>query len=183
VAVFPHKIAVFALLISIAVVCCCSAQVLFMHSPFPASEVLRCMSFRSKLLQAMLANDVIAFHTFPHARHFLQACRRILGLPCQQGGRISISCRGGRSVMVAINHVGIEKFALNDAMMDTSAAVAASVIRSKHANKVILFGLGDSDRLSGIALQLLAFEKFLEEHSSYPKSVRWLDVASVFCGE
>lgn len=73
--------------------------------------------------------------------------------------------------MVAINHVGIEKFALIEAMVDPAAAIAASQIRSKHPNKVILFGLGDSDRLAGIALQLLAYEKFLEEHSSYPKSV------------
>lgn len=144
-----------------------------MHSPFPASEVLRCMSFRTRLLEGMLANDVIAFHTFPHARHFLQGCRRILGLPCQsqQGGRIGVSCRGGRSVMVSINHVGIEKFALNAAMLCTQAAQYAASIRRKHAGKVIMFGLSDSDRLSGIALKLLAYEAFLERHSSYPSSV------------
>ncbi len=30
--------------------------------------------------QGMLCADVIGFHAFDHARHFLNACKRILGL-------------------------------------------------------------------------------------------------------
>ncbi len=31
-------------------------------------------------IQGMLCADVIGFHAFDHARHFLNACKRILGL-------------------------------------------------------------------------------------------------------
>ena len=46
--------------------------------------------------------------------------------------------------------------------------------------QVILFGFSTSDRLSGVALQLLAYEKFLMEHPSYPKNVR-TRLCDLFC--
>ena len=39
-----------------------------------------CTHAHAAIPQGMLCADVIGFHAFDHARHFLNACKRILGL-------------------------------------------------------------------------------------------------------
>ena len=69
----------------------------FLHTPFPSSEIYRTLPVREEVLRAVLKADLIGFHTYDYARHFVSACTRILGLevhfifpglacclPCQQ---------------------------------------------------------------------------------------------------
>lgn len=50
------------------------------HTPFPTSEIFRTLSSRDELLQGILASDMVGFHVFNHARHFMTSCKRLLGL-------------------------------------------------------------------------------------------------------
>lgn len=52
----------------------------FLHSPFPSSEIYRTLPVRDELLRALLNADLIGFHTFDYACHFLSLCSRILDL-------------------------------------------------------------------------------------------------------
>lgn len=48
----------------------------FLHSPFPSSEIFRTIPVRDDLLRALLNADLVGFHTFDYARHFLSADRK-----------------------------------------------------------------------------------------------------------
>ena len=50
----------------------------FLHTPFPSSEIYRILPVREALLLAVLHCDLIGFHTYDYARHFLSSCSRIL---------------------------------------------------------------------------------------------------------
>jgi trehalose-6-phosphate synthase len=52
----------------------------FLHTPFPSSEIYRTLPLREEILKATLRADLIGFHTYDYARHFVSACTRILGL-------------------------------------------------------------------------------------------------------
>ena len=52
----------------------------FLHTPFPSPEIWRVVPFCKELLQGMLAANVVGFHLFEYARHFMTSCRRLLGL-------------------------------------------------------------------------------------------------------
>ena len=52
----------------------------FLHTPFPSSEIYRTLPVREEVLRAVLRADLIGFHTYDYARHFVSACTRILGL-------------------------------------------------------------------------------------------------------
>ncbi|KAF3794515.1 hypothetical protein EJ110_NYTH07350 [Nymphaea thermarum] len=52
----------------------------FLHTPFPSSEIYRTLPSRSEILRSVLAADLLGFHTYDFARHFVHACMRILGL-------------------------------------------------------------------------------------------------------
>ena len=59
----------------------CDMQVgWFLHTPFPSSEIYRTLPVREEVLRAVLKADLIGFHTYDYARHFVSACTRILGL-------------------------------------------------------------------------------------------------------
>lgn len=50
----------------------------FLHTPFPSSEIYRILPVREELLLGVLQCDLIGFHTYDYARHFLSSCSRIL---------------------------------------------------------------------------------------------------------
>lgn len=52
----------------------------FLHTPFPSSEIYRTLPVREEVLRATLRADLIGFHTYDYARHFISSCTRILGL-------------------------------------------------------------------------------------------------------
>ncbi|KAF2312968.1 hypothetical protein GH714_002252 [Hevea brasiliensis] len=79
----------------------------FLHSPFPSSEIYKTLPIREELLRALLNSDLIGFHTFDYARHFLSCCSRMLGLTYEsRRGYIGLDyC--GRTVGIKILPVGI----------------------------------------------------------------------------
>jgi len=84
-------------------------MIFFLHIPFPTSQVFRELERGEHILEGMLHADVVGFHAFDHARHFLNASKRILGLLHENllGGLIGVRYRGTK-VLVAISNVSIE---------------------------------------------------------------------------
>ena len=58
----------------------------FLHTPFPSSEIYRILPVRREILLGVLHCDLIGFHTYDYARHFLSSCTRILDLPTMPNG-------------------------------------------------------------------------------------------------
>jgi trehalose 6-phosphate synthase len=50
----------------------------FLHTPFPSSEIYRILPVRNDILRGILECDLVGFHTYDYARHFLSSCSRIL---------------------------------------------------------------------------------------------------------
>lgn len=58
----------------------------FLHTPFPSSEIYRILPVRKEILLGVLHCDLLGFHTYDYARHFLSSCARILGLSTMPNG-------------------------------------------------------------------------------------------------
>ena len=91
---------------------------IFLHTPFPSSEIFRTLWCREDLLRGMLNADQVGFHLFEYARHFLTCCRRLLGLnygmiPDASGGHTLAIDTNGRHVAVTSIHAGVEPPVLN----------------------------------------------------------------------
>ena len=52
---------------------------LFLHIPFPSSEVFRNLPWRNEIIEGMLGADLIGFHTYDYESHFLSCVRRLIG--------------------------------------------------------------------------------------------------------
>ena len=79
-------------------------MVYFLHIPFPTSQVFREIEYGGDILEGMLHADVVGFHAFDHARHFLNASKRILGLSHESlvGGLIGVRFRGKNRYIVSL---------------------------------------------------------------------------------
>lgn len=91
---------------------------IFLHTPFPSSEIFRTLWCREDLLRGILNADQVGFHLFEYARHFLTCCRRLLGLnygmvPDASGGHTLAIDTNGRHVAVTSIHAGVEPPVLN----------------------------------------------------------------------
>ena len=52
----------------------------FLHIPFPSFEIFRLLPERRRLLEGLMGSDVVGFHTYDYARHFISSTQRLLGV-------------------------------------------------------------------------------------------------------
>ncbi|KAF4321851.1 hypothetical protein BBO99_00003948 [Phytophthora kernoviae] len=135
---------------------------LFLHVPFPSSEVFRTLSMRKELLRGMLNADHIGFHLFEYARHFMSACRRILGLSYEPilRGQLGIDY-GGRRVAVTCSHMAIDVRRIEETLTNNEVRETVVALRQKYRDKKIFSGCDTIERLKGIPSKMLAFDGFL----------------------
>ncbi|KAJ4849972.1 Trehalose-6-P synthase/phosphatase complex synthase subunit [Turnera subulata] len=129
----------------------------FLHTPFPSSEIHRMLPSRSELLRSVLAADLVGFHTYDYARHFVSACTRILGL---EGTPEGVEDQG-KLTRVAAFPIGID---------------SDRFIRALELPQVML-GVDRLDMIKGIPQKILAFEEFLEENPEWRDKVVLLQIA------
>jgi trehalose 6-phosphate synthase/phosphatase len=140
----------------------------FLHIPFPSYEIFRLLPNRTELLEGLLGADLIGFHVYDYARHFLSSIRRILGLENTSG---SIIMRD-RVVRVDAFPIGIDYKHYVELTKDKTVQALAESFREHHKGKKIIISAGDRlDYSKGIIKKLEAFERLLRENPAYHKKV------------
>ncbi|OVA14303.1 Glycosyl transferase [Macleaya cordata] len=145
----------------------------FLHTPFPSSEIHRTLPSRSELLKAVLAADLVGFHTYDYARHFVSACTRILGF---EGTPEGVEDQG-KLTRVAAFPIGIDSDRFIRALELQQVQEHIKELKKRFAGKKIMLGVDRLDMIKGIPQKILAFEKFLEENSSWRDQVVLLQIA------
>lgn len=135
----------------------------FLHSPFPSSEIYRTLPVRDEILRGLLNCDLIGFHTFDYARHFLSCCSRMLGLNYEsKRGHIGLDYFG-RTVYIKILPVGVHMGRLESVLNLPSTASKIKEIQEQFQGKKLILGVDDMDIFKGISLKLLAVEQLLQQ--------------------
>ncbi|KAL4568019.1 hypothetical protein LXL04_023619 [Taraxacum kok-saghyz] len=152
----------------------------FLHSPFPSSEIYKTLPIREELLRALLNSDLIGFHTFDYARHFLSCCSRMLGISYEsKRGYISLEYYG-RTVSIKILPVGIHMKQLQSVLNlpETEEKVSDLITQFQSQGKTMLLGVDDMDIFKGISLKLLAMEQLLIHHPEWQGKVVLVQIAN-----
>ncbi|GMI72317.1 TREHALOSE -6-PHOSPHATASE SYNTHASE S7, trehalose-phosphatase/synthase 7 [Hibiscus trionum] len=139
----------------------------FLHSPFPSSEIYRTFPVREEILKALLNSDLIGFHTFDYARHFLSCCSRMLGLEYQsKRGYIGLEYYG-RTIGIKIMPVGVHMEQIESALRLADEESRISGLKQQFEGKTVLLGVDDMDVFKGVNLKLLAMEQMLKQHPKW----------------
>ncbi|XP_019425776.1 PREDICTED: alpha,alpha-trehalose-phosphate synthase [UDP-forming] 1-like isoform X1 [Lupinus angustifolius] len=145
----------------------------FLHTPFPSSEIHRTLPSRSELLHAVLAADLVGFHTYDYARHFVSACTRILGL---EGTPEGVEDQG-KLTRVAAFPIGIDSERFIRALYLPQVQEHIKELQERFKGRKVMLGVDRLDMIKGIPQKILAFEKFLEENAYWRDKVVLLQIA------
>lgn len=141
----------------------------FLHSPFPSSEIYRTLPVREEILKALLNTDIIGFHTFDYARHFLSCCTRMLGINYQsKRGYIGLEYYG-RTISIKIMPVGVHMGQIQSVLQQEEVECKVKELQNQFDGKTVLLGVDDMDIFKGIHLKLLAMEQMLRQHPSWKR--------------
>lgn len=133
---------------------------LFLHIPFPSSEVFRQLPVRKEILRALLCADLLGFHDYSYLRHFCSTIKVMLGV---ESSMLSIEREHHTT------HLGVFPVSIDVAEFKREAAcpevrkTRRRFQRSLPYEKLIL-GVDRLDYIKGLPLKLKAFRKLLESH-------------------
>ncbi|OMH82072.1 Alpha,alpha-trehalose-phosphate synthase [UDP-forming] A [Zancudomyces culisetae] len=145
----------------------------FLHTPFPSSEIYRILPVRQEILEGVLAADMVGFHTYDYARHFLSSCTRILGLPSNSGG-VEVN---GRAVKVGTFPIGIDPELIIQEQRKPKVQKRLEEFKRQFEGKQVIVGVDRLDYIKGVPQKFLAYENFLETHPEYVGKVVLVQVA------
>lgn len=145
----------------------------FLHTPFPSSEIYRILPVRDEILEGVLASDLIGFHTYDYARHFLSSCARLLGLHTDP----SHVYYHDRVVTIGAFPIGIDPEKLIEGLKQPGAVERLKTLKKRFEGNRVIIGVDRLDYIKGVNQKLHALEVFFERNPEWVGKVILLQVA------
>ncbi|KAI8353311.1 glycosyltransferase family 20-domain-containing protein [Choanephora cucurbitarum] len=148
---------------------------LFVHSPFPSSEIFRCLPKRQEILKGMLAANLVGFQTYANSRHFISTSTRVLGYESTPEG-VEYE---GHFCHVGTFPIGIDVEAVDSLRKSADVVPKIKAIEEMYSDKKILVARDKIDLVQGVLQKLAAFEKFLLDYPEWQNKVVLIQVTDV----
>ncbi|SCU89978.1 LAME_0E06458g1_1 [Lachancea meyersii CBS 8951] len=145
----------------------------FLHTPFPSSEIYRILPVRQEILRGVLSCDLVGFHTYDYARHFLSSVQRVLDVNTLPNG-VEYE---GRFVNVGAFPIGIDVDTFTDGLKEESVIDRIRKLKETFKDVKIIVGVDRLDYIKGVPQKLHAMEVFLNEHPEWIGKVVLVQVA------
>jgi trehalose 6-phosphate synthase len=145
----------------------------FLHTPFPSSEIYRILPVRNEVLLGVLHCDLIGFHTYDYARHFLSSCSRILGLTTTPNG-VEFE---GKIITVGAFPIGIDPEKFMEGLQKEKVKKRIATLEEKFKGVKLMVGVDRLDYIKGVPQKLHALEVFLTDHPEWIGKVVLVQVA------
>lgn len=148
----------------------------FLHIPFPSYELIRILPWREQIVNGLMGADLIGFHTYDYARHFISSVKRLLGHEVDFN-QIKLE---NRPVMIDVFPMGIDYKKFESHALEIQSKPIQD--RSKEhqdidrfllsmPNRKLVLSIDRLDYTKGIPQRLNAFREFLEKHPDYREKV------------
>ena len=145
----------------------------FLHIPFPSFELFRLLPQREEILRGFLGADLIGFHIYEYARHFLNSVHRLLGYD-HSLGQINT---GDRVVKADAFPLGIDFEKFNKAASGKKVQKEIEKLRKKIGSRKVVLSIDRLDYTKGVPQRLEAFSSFLERYHEWREKVIFILVA------
>jgi trehalose-6-phosphate synthase len=133
----------------------------FIHTPFPTSELFRCLPTREDLLKGMLGADLVGFQvrftsngalfvsshcdpqTWDYSRHFMSSCRR--SLPPQEvetchNGVVVLHGDTRRQVELIVCPTGIDPQVYEESVRDPETTTKLEELQQRYGQYKVIVG-------------------------------------------
>jgi trehalose 6-phosphate synthase/phosphatase len=139
----------------------------FLHISFPSNEIYRTLPVRVEILEGILASNLIGFHTYDYARHFISSCTKTLGSVTTPNGLY----HRGLYVKVRAFPIGINPEQFANGVRTEAARKRYMEFAESFKGKKVLIGVDRLDYTKGVNLKFMAFKRFLEKYPEFKDKV------------
>jgi len=148
----------------------------FLHIPWPGPDAWRVLppAWRERVLNGLLGNDVVAFHTQGFARNFLLSVQELLGLPVDLE---AMTVRVGDRVVAARHYpISIDVAAMRELAASPEVAEHADALRDAFCGegRQLVLRVDRTDPSKNIVRGFEAFATLLEDHPELVGRVSFL---------
>jgi len=147
---------------------------LFVHTPWPSSEVFRCLPRRKEILDGMLGANLVCFQTYSYSRHFTSSCVRVCGYEVAARG-IDVQ---GHVTAVMHTPVGVDADRVSRDLSRPDIQPKLQSLLKLYAGKKIIIGRDKLDVVKGVVQKLHAFAKLLRDYPEWIGRVVLIQVTS-----
>ena len=139
----------------------------FLHIPFPSFEIFRLLPWRNQILEGLVGADLVGFHTYDYAGHFLESVHRLLGHEAAMG-QITVADRIVRTDAFPMG-INYERYSSVD--RDPRAQAEKKRFRRKLGDCRVILSVDRLDYTKGIPQRLEAFSALLDRNPSLKRRV------------
>jgi trehalose 6-phosphate synthase len=148
----------------------------FLHIPWPGPDAWRVLppAWREQVLNGLLGNDVVAFHTEGFARNFLLSAQELLGLPVDLDAMtVQVGDRrvAARHYPISIDVAAIRELAATPEVAEHAAALTETFC---DADRQLVLRVDRTDPSKNIVRGFEAFATMLEDHPELAGRVSFL---------
>jgi len=149
----------------------------FWHIPWPNPETFLVCPWAKELLDGMLGNDLLGFHTQYHCNNFLDTVDRTL--ECRLDREKFAVARGGLETSVRPFPISVDPDLPKEYLGDDWEQ-RAQALRKKHrlADRPLLVGVDRVDYTKGIPERLRALDRLLVQHPELKGKFHFLQVGA-----
>jgi trehalose 6-phosphate synthase/phosphatase len=140
------------------------ARILFFwHIPFPPVEIFRTLPWRQPMLEGLLANNLIGFHTTEYSKNFMEAAVDLLGARVE-GNIVHFA---GMKTEVITRPIGIDYAALDAVARSSHTEARIQQLRKALTEDTLIIGVERMDYTKGIVERLRGVEYLLDQQPEW----------------
>ncbi len=152
----------------------------FLHIPWPPMRLLTALPFHRRLVESLLAYDLVGFQTEEWRESFHHYVTHELDLAVDAHGTVMFE---GRRVETGVFPVGIDQREFTGLVDHADARQAFATLKDSLRGRSCIVGVDRLDYSKGLIERFNGFRRFLEEHPQFRHQVDLLQIAPPSRGE
>lgn len=147
---------------------------LFIRTPFPSSEFVRCLPQRKELLEGMLGASMVTFQSASYVDHFMSSCIRILDIEHKKHKLLV----GGRYVLCAAIPGGVDVPFVEERSRSPEVKALVAELRKVYEGKKVIVGRDKMDSVDSVLQKMRAYELFLQTYPDWRDQVILIQITT-----
>jgi alpha,alpha-trehalose-phosphate synthase [UDP-forming] len=148
----------------------------FWHIPWPNPEIFAVCPWAEEIVEGLLGNDLLGFHTPFHCNNFLGTVKRTLEAIVDHDDGLAL--RQGHRTVVRAYPISVDAEAISAEARSCESAMKAGNLREELglSGKMVGVGVDRVDYTKGIPERLQAIDRFLEKYPQYQGRFTFLQI-------
>ncbi len=146
----------------------------FLHTPFPAAEILTALPSHANLVRGLCAYDIVGFQTVNDLRSFHDYILHEAGGVVHPNGQVEAY---GRKLIARVYPIGIDTEEFAHAAQQAGRSAQVKRLRESVGDRTLMIGVDRLDYSKGLVERFDAFSLMLERYPSERGAVSLLQIA------